>query len=231
MLAYDVGWFRTEAVKLLTKKTDGGWPCREGREVAYEPNSLSCNNKAPFFDRGTVAYEYQHAGQGASVIGGTFFGERFPTFYHDKVLLADYVLGTLFTLSFPSVETYAMRQRVAPRYMLERAEFGTFAMTVIKIKPGPAGTIWILGLDNNGYVRELSYDADAQCPGMELLPQKPIASPPAPAPPSPMPVDPNCKPSWMPVIPAIPAGHQLTTITSVGNLPTLIGAWNGEYGP
>lgn len=235
VLAYDVGWYRTEAMKLLKKGADGGWPCHEGRQVAFEPNAQTCSDAPPVFDPKSVVYEYEHNGQGASIIGGAFFGERFPTYYHDKILLADYVLGTLFTVSFPSEADYYKQAKKTPGYMLEREDFGTFALSVVKVKPGPNGNIWIMGLDNNGYVREISYDAKAVCDGMVLLPQTPTnivePTPAATTPTANADWIAKCRPTWVAAQPALPDGSQLTGVTNVGNLPTLIQDYNADWGP
>lgn len=237
MLAYDVGWYRTEAVKRMKKGTDGGWPCQEGRTVAYPPNNHSCTGTAPVFNESAVVYEYDHNGEGASIIGGAFFTNRFPTAYQNRVLAADYVRGTLFTLDYENESVYLDALANQTNHTFAEAPFATFALSVVKIKPGPDGTIWIMGLDNDGYVREISYNASAECPGMELPAGVPPSPPPPPVP-SPLPTPPvtepadeQCAPSWIVPVPDIPEGSQLTMKTYISNLPTLIEDYNGGWGP
>lgn len=110
MIVGDVGWFTWESIKVLRRANNVGWPCYEGGQLgpcagvpcisntdqpgcqAFYNGNLPTNRYPPY-SAGDVLDYWNHNGQSAAAIGGTFFGAGWPAPYKDCFIYADFVIG------------------------------------------------------------------------------------------------------------------------------------------
>lgn len=101
MYIADVGQGTTEEIDLGVRGANYGWPTCEG----------TCNTPGMT----NPLYEYQHNGQGASVIGGFVYrGTQFPATYQGNFFFADYAQGWIKRLTFDANGNYTGVQNFLP---------------------------------------------------------------------------------------------------------------------
>lgn len=130
MIVGDVGWFTWEGVKILKRGNSLGWPCYEGgmnatvcagKPCVANAQKIGCqryyNNQLPRSRYPAFKSEYMldiwnHNGQSAAAVGGTFFGNGWPMPWTNCFIYADFVVGWVKCRSFDSVVGKAYNQPV-----------------------------------------------------------------------------------------------------------------------
>jgi hypothetical protein len=170
LLVFDVGRGRREMIKLISRGSQGNWPCLEGTlrqssglyAGANPLNLTKCGYLGSPLDSSTMLHEYDHDGQGASIIGGAYFS---PTLYQPpyagKIVYADYVRDWI-RFADPSFSEISVLAQ---------------ATSVTRIKSGPGGEVWVLSL-GGGLIQEIRDTRGG--------------SPPSPSPPPPSPTPGSC---------------------------------------
>ncbi|KAI9016069.1 Sorbosone dehydrogenase-domain-containing protein [Hyaloraphidium curvatum] len=145
LLVFHVGDGAFESAIYVSRGTNAGYPCFEGRSRRRD----GCSG----FDASRVVFQYPHNGNGASISGGTFFGSKFPARYSNSYLFADYVRGTSGTVPWRGGFTSA-----------DSTSFGSMRR-VSRIKKGRTdGLVYVLRLDSG--LIQLSWNSAAACDGI-----------------------------------------------------------------
>lgn len=182
ILLFDVGKNRREWIHLIRRGTQGNWPCMEGslnhstREASWygNPQPNKCGNLASPVLLSPLVYEYDHNGDGAAIIGGAIMSSaHYRAEYAGRIVFGDFVRGTLWhsNLAFGDVKSFGR------------------ASSVVKIKTGPSGRIWIHSLGDD-LIQEISDSNPPPPPSPPPSPPPPPPSPPPPTPPTPPPPPP-----------------------------------------
>jgi hypothetical protein len=174
LLVSNVGWYSTESLHLISKGDNGGWPCYEGRKRAPQPNGWGCSGSgwtAKPFNPNSVVFQYDHNGQGASIIGGTKLGSKYPIPYNEWFIGAEYVRGNLWANDFNGF--------IHPPngVLLSQKPFGNMR-AVTRIKRSRIDGLVIFMEMEGGSVKQVYHDATQTCPGVGPLPNVVVRPPP-----------------------------------------------------
>ncbi|KAI9023383.1 Sorbosone dehydrogenase-domain-containing protein [Hyaloraphidium curvatum] len=155
-----VGWFTTEAIHVVKRGANLGWPCFEGTKPPTFFNQLTegCmnfyegNSPWPGFDQGYIAMEWDHNGASACAMGGTFMTDKYPEAYQGSYIYGDFSLEWMSTVAWDVANSKPAAAPIA------------FAKTTdgpVAFKVGPDGWIWYLAqcvtCVGGGVLRAITY--------------------------------------------------------------------------
>lgn len=151
--AGEVGWNEVEEIDVIKKGNNLGWPCYEGAgiQAGYQfKTACQALYSAVLADPSKhtpPVYAYNHAGESASVTGGTFYmGSAYPPQYQGKYFFGDYVRSWLKFAGFDANDALSSGP----------ADFDVGAEAAVDIQEGPDGRLYYVSI-TTGEIRRYVY--------------------------------------------------------------------------